>query len=271
MTSRARVLGALPLLLALVLVGGCQRESARSAPESSVVVFAAASLRDVFTELRQPFEQAHPGTRVTFNFAGTQELRAQVEHGAPADVFASADQKHMTELVRAGRAVAPLVFARNEPVLIVAKEAATKVTSLADLPNAARIVIGAPEVPIGRYTAQILERASQKMGAEFGARTQARIVSRELNVGQVLAKVMPGEADAGFVYRTDASRAKDKVSIVTLPPELNVIAEYPIAVLSKPAHPNLARAWVDAVLAIDGQRALEKAGSLAPNGSARAP
>ncbi|WP_437836914.1 molybdate ABC transporter substrate-binding protein [Sorangium sp. So ce1153] len=256
----------------LALLGGCERsEPDRAQREDRLVVFAAASLRDVFTAMGEDFKRSHAGVEVTFNFAGTQELRTQLEQGAAADVFASADQRHMAELVKAQRASSPAVFARNEPVIVVAKESAGAIRGLADLPAADRIVIGAPEVPIGRYTLEILDRASRSMGADFRARVEAKVVSRELNVRQVLAKVRLGEAQAGVVYRTDAQAAQDGVSIVAIPPDINVIAEYPIAVVAGAAHPGLARAWVDLVLSEAGQSALRRAGFLGPSGGGPGP
>jgi len=232
--------------------------------EDRLVVFAATSLRDAFTAMGEDFERAHPGVEVTFNFAGTQELRTQLEHGAGVDVFASADQVHMEALVQGSHTTAPVVFARNEPVIVVATEAAARIRSLTDLPSAARIVIGTPEVPIGRYTLLILDRASATLGADFRARVEAKVVSRELNVRQVLAKVTLGEAQAGIVYRTDAQSALGQVTVVTIPSEINVTADYPIAVVTGAAHPTLARAFVDFVMSAEGQRALRSAGFLAP-------
>lgn len=256
-------------LLHLVVVGaavaaGCKGSGGGKPAEDRVVVFAAASLREAFTALGALFELAHPGAKVTFNFAGTQELRTQLEQGAAVDVFASADQKHMGELVKASRAAGPIVFARNEPVVVVATEAASTIKTLADLPSADRIVVGVPEVPIGRYTLQILDRAGASLGADFRARVEKKVVSRELNVRQVLAKVSLGEAQAGVVYRTDARSAGDKVVVVPIPPAVNVIAEYPIAVVTGAAHPTLARAFVDLVSSREGRRELERAGFLAP-------
>jgi molybdate transport system substrate-binding protein len=249
-------------LLALLLVGCKGAEPKATAEEDQLVVFAATSLREVFSTLGEDFRKAHPGVELVFNFAGTQELRTQLEHGAAVDVFASADQRHMNELVAAKLASTPLVFARNEPVIVVAQEAKGSLRELKDLPTLDRIVIGTEDVPIGRYTLQILDRASATLGADFRSRVEAKVVSRELNVRQVLTKVSLGEAQAGFVYRTDANAVKDRVSVVTIPPELNVIAEYPIAVVTTAAHPGLARAWVDFVLSADGQRALQRAGFL---------
>jgi len=117
-----------------------------------------------------------------------------------------------------------------------------------------------PEVPIGAYTLQILQKAATKLGADFPARVQAKVASRELNVRQVLAKVVLGEADAGIVYRSDASAARGKVAVVAIPPEANVIAEYPIAALKAAPHPDLARRFIDLVKSPAGAAALREAG-----------
>jgi molybdate transport system substrate-binding protein len=221
-----------------------------------VVVFAAASLREAFAELGQRFEQAHAGSKVLFNLAGSQQLRTQLENGAPADVFASADQKQMQALVDAKLAAAPRVFARNEPVLVVPKGNPAGLGGLKDLPLAKRIVVGVPEVPIGAYTLRILDAASKRYGADFRAKVEARVVSRELNVRQVLAKVGLGEADAAIVYRTDAANAKQNVEVIGIPADLNVAAEYPIAVLTRARQPALAGEFVGLVFSPAGREVL---------------
>jgi molybdate transport system substrate-binding protein len=236
--------------------------------EDTLVVFAAASLRDAFTSMATDFGRAHDGVHVTFNFAGSQELRAQLAHGAAADVFASADVAQMEQLARDGRVASPIVFARNEPVLVVARDRAGDVRTFADLPRAKKIVLGADDVPIGRYSKQILDRASATLDSDFGARVSANVVSRELNVRQVLAKVALGEADAGIVYRTDVHAADTRVVVVDIPRALNVVADDPIAVVAGAAHPTLARAWVDFVRSEAGQRALAHEGFAAPASSA---
>jgi molybdate transport system substrate-binding protein len=238
------------------------------ARETELVVFAATSLRDPFTRLGESWKSAHPGVALTFNFAGTQELRTQLQQGAAADVFASADQRHMDELVKAGHASTPVLFARNEPVILVAKEAAESLRALGDLRRAKRLVIGAAAVPIGRYTLQVLDNAAGSFGAAFRTEVESKVVSRELNVRQVLNKVKLGEADAGFVYRTDALSAPE-LTVISIPPELNVIAEYPIAAVTSAKHVKLAQAFVELVLSQEGRSALEHAGFLAPDGAAR--
>jgi len=227
-------------------------------------VFAAASLREAFTAMGDSFKRSHPGVELVFNFAGTQELRAQLEQGAPVDVFASADKRHMDALVSASMVLSPAVFVRNEPVVVVAKESSSTIRTFADVARAERIVVGTPEVPIGRYTLEILDRASRVFAADFRSAVEAHVVSRELNVRQVLAKVSLGEAQAGFVYRTDARNALDRVSVLTIPAEVNVLADYLIAVVKGCAHPHLAQAWVAFVLAADGQEQLRRAGFLSP-------
>ena len=240
-------------------------------PPRPLVVFAAASLRDVFGPLGKSFEAAYPGTVVTFHFAGTQELRTQLEQGAKADVFASADQRHMKALLDAQLVVHPRIFAHNEPVLVVSKEAAGTVQSFADLPKATRVVVGAPEVPIGAYTRQILELAGRKLGAEFLTQVEAHVVSRELNVRQVLTKVSLGEAQAGIVYRSDVASAKGTVSVVAIPSELNVVADYPIAFVAASKEPEFASEFMNLVTSPKGQAALRAAGFSLDSGSAPKP
>jgi molybdate transport system substrate-binding protein len=232
-----------------------------------VTVFAAASLREAFTALGTAFEASHPEAHVVFSFAGSQTLRAQIEQGAPADVFASADERQMQALADAKRVLEPRVFATNELVVVVPLARAGSLDTLAALPRAARIVLGAPEVPVGAYTARMLERASRTLGADFEKRVEARVVSREPDVRQVLAKVALGEADAGVVYRTDALAAKGKVALVAIPREANVRATYPAAVTTDARAPELARAFVELLASSGGQRALADQGFLPPNGA----
>ena len=238
---------------------------AAAASEGELVVFAASSLREAFSELGAAFERSHAGVEVTLNFAGTQELRTQLEHGAAADIFASADQQQMAELVHEQRVTEPTIFARNEPVMVVAVEQRARLRTFADLANTQHLVIGTPEVPIGRYTLQILDNASRKLGADFRRRVEAAVVSRELNVKQVLAKVTLGEADAAIVYRSDVTAATSKLGVVTIPADLNVIAQYPLAIVRGAPHAHLAADWVAFVLSSAGRTALEHAGFLAPS------
>ena len=246
--------------LGLLSLFGSRAGAAAEVGARELVVFEASSLKDAFARLARRFEAEHTGVTVVSNAAGSQELRAQIEHGASADVFASADRKHMDALAAQGLVAAPSIFTGNEPVVVVRAALASSIRSLADLPRAERIVIGAPEVPVGAYTLRILDNAAARYGAGFPARVQARVASRELNVRQVLAKVVLGEADAGVVYRSDATSAAGKVQVLAIPPELNVIAEYPIAILKEAPSAALARQWLELVKSPAGVSALREAG-----------
>jgi molybdate transport system substrate-binding protein len=226
---------------------------------AALLVFAASSLREAFDDLARSFERQNPGVTVELNLAGSQELRTQIENGAPADVFASADWKQMQALVSGGLAGPAHVFARNEPVIAVPEGNPAGIHSLEDLARARRIVIGAPEVPIGAYTLRVLDAGDRRYGAGFRDRVEAHVVSRELNVRQVLAKVTLGEAEAAIVYRTDAEATRG-VSIVGIPADLDTVAEYPIAALLHARNPALARAFVSLVLSPAGHDALARHG-----------
>ncbi len=228
---------------ALAGLAACAREASERAPEQELVVFAAASLREVFTELARAFERANTNVRLALQCAGTQELRAQLEHGARADVFASADTHHADALARAGLLDPPLPFARGGLAIVVAREARARIASLSGLAEAERIVVGARESPIGRYTEALLERADTRLGGGFRARVEVRVVSREPSVKQVLAKVRLGEADAGVVYASDLV-GLDDVGVVSIPPELDVAVTYPIARVTRAMNPELAARFV---------------------------
>ena len=225
-------------------------------PARELVVFAASSLREVFVTLGAQFEREHPGAKVLFNFAGSQELRVQLEHGARADVMAGADLRHLDALFAQGLCEKPAVFARNQLALIVPLANPAGLHSLADLPKASRLVVGAREVPVGKYTEELLARA--------GLHVDAAIVSRELNVRQVLAKVMLGEADAGLVYRTDASAARGKVATVPIPDSQNVLADYPVALVRAAPHAALGRDFVQLLFSAAGRKALGEVGFTLP-------
>jgi molybdate transport system substrate-binding protein len=261
-TTRRAVLLALVAGSAGVLAGCPSRPSAGDSgvAEREVVVFAASSLQDAFGRIAASFRREHPSVEVKLAFAGSQQLRTQIEHGASFDVLASADGVGAVPLVRANYLGALATFAENEPVIVVAPGAASVVRALSDLPKVERLVVGTPEVPIGRYSLEILDRASSELGEDFRRRVEARVASRELNVRQVLSKVLLGEAEAGIVYRSDALTAKGPLRIVEIPASFNVVARYPIAVAARAPHPRLARAFVDFVRSPAGRAVLMAAG-----------
>ena len=239
-------------------------------PSRTLTVFAASSLLDAFNEIKSGFELTRPGVTVLFNFDGSHSLRAQLEQGAAADVFASANQKEMDAVIAASLAGsgAATVFATNQLVVITPANGGqpANVHSLADLarPGVA-LVLAAEDVPVGDYARTSLANLESQLGPGYKDNVLANVVSSEDNVKQVVAKVQLGEADAGIVYTTDAAATPDLVSI-TIPAEYNVTARYPIAALSNAPQPELAAEFVTYVLSADGQAVLKKwgFGSAAP-------
>lgn len=241
-------------------------ERASVTSKTELVVFAAASLREAFTVLSAEYARVSPGVTVRFNFAGTQELRAQIEQGARADVFAAADTKPIEQLFRQGLVLEPTVFALNEPVVILSPDVAPAIRQFADLPRAKRIVLGAKEVPIGQYSARILDNASRAISPDFREQVERRVISHELSVRQVLSKVTLGEAEAGIVYRTDFhGPARAALSLLEIPPELNVEAHYSVAVVAKSERSEAAHAWLSLLLSDAGKASLAQHGFKPPN------
>lgn len=225
-------------------------------------VFAASSLTDAFTEIGGIFEAAHPGVKLEFNFSNSQVLQTQIEQGARADVFASADRAQATALEREGLLIAPRVFAHNALVVVTSEES-PRIRALSDLARpGVKIVVASRSAPIGRYTDDALGKmaASDSFGVEYRTRVEANIVSRETNVRVVLAKVALGEADAGFVYRTDAELGKGRVNILAIPESLNVIAEYPVGLLANAPSAGMGGAFIELVLGHRGQEVLGRHG-----------
>jgi len=231
------------------------------APQT-LTVFAAASLTDAFTEIGAAFDAANPGVTTTFNFAGSQALRTQIEEGAPADVFASASGKEMETLVTGTFVGADVsqVFLSNKLVVILPADNPAALEKLEDLANSGvKIVLATEEVPVGKYARQALDLMDASFGAGYKDKVLANVVSNEDNVKQVVAKVQLGEADAGIVYVSDVVAAPELKSI-EIPAELNVIAKYPIAPLVKSENADLAVKFIEYVLSTEGQAVLAKWG-----------
>jgi molybdate transport system substrate-binding protein len=243
--------------------------AATAAPEGPThTVFAAASLTEAFAEIGQQFEAAHPGVKVVYNLAGSQQLAQQIVAGAPADLFASANQKQMDAAGAADR-VAPessQIFARNRLVVITPADNPAGLAQLQDLAKPGlKLVLAAKEVPVGQYSLEFLDKAGQgaSYGTGFKDAVLANAVSYEENVKSVLTKVVLGEGDAGIVYLTDISLENaDKVGRIDIPDELNTIATYPIASVTDSAEPELAQAFIELVLGQQGQEILAKYGFL---------
>lgn len=230
-------------------------------PTTEVRVLCASSLREAFDAIAREVEKSAPEVRIRISSAGSQALRVQLEHGAVADVIATADEATMDALVSSGRVVRGDVhrFAANR--LIVVLGHSVQLSSFAQLPDVRRIVLAAGQVPVGRYSEQLLDNARKTLGADFKRRVLARVVSRELNVRQVLAKVALGEADAGIVYESDVhTEAGAKVQTLAIPLELNVVAHYPIAVIADSKRRELATAFVEHVRSPAGAAVLRRFG-----------
>ncbi|MBT3082418.1 MULTISPECIES: molybdate ABC transporter substrate-binding protein [Streptomyces] len=226
---------------------------ASGAPAAELTVLAAASLTDVFKEAGAAYEKENPGTKVKFSFAGSQELAAQVKQGAPADALVTADTKTMDGL--SGETGTPTVIAKNRLVIAVGEGNPEKVGSLKDLADTKlKVVLAAPEVPVGRYSKQILD--AQKI--------EVKPVSQEPNVRAVLSKVELGEADAGLVYKTDAETAPDKVDAIDIPDAENAVASYPAATLKASQHSEAAAAFVAWLSTPAAQKILQGAGFQQP-------
>ena len=261
------------LSLLLTLTTGCGVSAAKTTNTThrTLTVLAAASLLDAFNDLGGQFEASHPGVSVAFNFAGSQQLAQQIASGAPADVFASANQQQMLTAEKSGRIEGSQVslFTQNRLVVIFPQDNPGRLFTLKDLAQPGlKLVFAAKEVPVGQYSLDFLNKASQDptFGAGYEVNVLKNVVSNEDNVKGVLTKVALGEADAGIVYTTDISGAyAAKVSQLAIPDALNVIASYAIAALKDSSQPGLAQAFVDLVLSAAGQATLAKYGFILTN------
>ncbi|GAA4623470.1 molybdate ABC transporter substrate-binding protein [Cellulomonas oligotrophica] len=245
------------VVLAVALTGGCTAAGAHGtddAPATTLVVLAAASLRDVFTDLAATYEQAHPGVDVVLSSAGSADLADQVLAGAPADVVALADETSLARVVDAGDAADPVPFATNTLTVVTPPDDPAGVGSFADLARKdVAVVVCAPAVPCG----------AAAVAVEDAAGVRVHRVGEEQSVTDVLAKVVAGEADAGLVYVTDAARAGDDVRVVDVPETDAAVNVYPVAVTTSARDrgtDTLAAAWVDLLTGPDGRAALTAAG-----------
>ena len=259
-----------PAAAALALVlgacsSGSSKTSATTAPAAPVTtapaltgalnVFAAASLTGALNSVKATLETADPGLSLTFIFGGSNTLAAQIQQGAPADVFASADKANMDKLVAAGLVDPPVVFARNKLEIAVAPGNPKHVTGLADLSKpGVTVVLEAPGVPAGDYTRSVL--------AKLGITVTPR--SLETDVKSAVAKVAAGEADATVVYVTDVTAAGSSVAGVTIPEADQPVITYPIAVVTASRNQAAARAFVASAVSGEVQKALEAAGFAPP-------
>ncbi len=233
-------------VVAVFAVVGVAGAAAGSSPPR-ITVFAAVSLTDVF-----PMIDRSP----RYSFAGSNTLAAQIQQGAPADVFASANTKLPQQLYEQGLVQKPVVFARNALVLIVPRANPARIERVADLNrDGVKLVVAGPAVPAGAYTVQVL----QNMGMTS---VLQNAVSQETDVRDVLAKVLLAEADAGFVYATDARVARGRVLVLPLPEDAQPTVRYSMAVVKASSHRAAAQAFVNRVVRKPAQAKLVTAGFL---------
>jgi len=239
-------------------------QAAFPAEGGDLTVFAAASLTDAFEAIEKELEAATPNLSITYNFGGSQALVTQLEEGAQADVFASANITQMDAAIAAGLvAGAPLPFTHNRLAIVTPASNPSDIQSTADLgEEGILLVLAQPEVPAGRYAREsvcLMATDTATYGAGFVERVAANVVSEEEDVRDVLAKVALGEADAGIVYVSDAVAAGDQVHVVDIPDKVNVIATYPVAILAG-GDEALGTAFVTHLLSDEGQALLERYG-----------
>ena len=248
------IVGVIAVTCVAAVAAGCS--SSPQDTDGEVLVFAAASLKSTFTELGSQFERDHPGSKVSFNFAGSSALVAQLQQGAPADVFASADTTNMAKAVNAGLVAGdPIDFAKNTLVIVTPPVTSWRIDSFADLIQPGiQIVVCAPPVPCGSATEEV----------EKATGVTLTPVSEESAVTDVLGKITTGQADAGLVYTTDAAAAGDTVTSIPFPESSGVVNTYPIAVLDDSTNRAAAQDFVDLVSGPQGQKVLAAAGFAAP-------
>jgi molybdate transport system substrate-binding protein len=271
--SRITICIVLMTLMLAVLMAGCTTTPtvsptpvATAIPKTDLTVFAAASLSGAFNETKVAYEAQHKDVNVIFNFDGSQNLRTQIEQGARADIFASASTSHMNALKNGSYMNNSTIgnFANNKLAVIVPKDNKANITSLSDLAKpGVKIVIGNKDVPVGGYALQIIDKMGNNStyGQDYKTAVLNNVASKETTVNYVVSKVALGEADAGFVYVSDVpAEYKDRVTTMTIPDSLNVIAVYPIGVLKESGNPAAAQSFIDFVKSAEGKAILAKYG-----------
>lgn len=228
--------------------------------EYEVTVFAASSLTDALTQIADDFEHLIPGVGINLQFAGSQDLRAQIEQGADADVFISADRNQMELLAQTGLISGQrYIPARNTLVIIVPKANEANITSPQDLANpGVSIILGGENVPVGRYSRLFLEAASESsdFSADYGSDVLANLVSESANVREIAAAIALDEVDAGIVYASDVTpEIADDVTVIEIPEEVNQVAEYSMSMTISGVQTPYAQEFIDYVLSIDGGQA----------------
>ncbi|MCU1688250.1 MAG: modA [Jatrophihabitantaceae bacterium] len=269
--SLLRIAPALALLTAAGLIAGCgasagsdsgngggspRTDAAGSTLSGTIVVSAAASLTGTFDQIKADFTKANPGVTVTISYGGSDTLAAQINAGAPVDVFAAASDKTMALVVDGGNAASTATrFATNTLEIAVPKDNPAKIAALADLARSGvKLALCAPTVPCGAASAKVLAAANLTVTP----------VTQEQDVKSVLTKVQLGEVDAGLVYKTDVIAAGSTIKGIAFPEAAGAATNYPVVVCKQAPNAAVAKAFVDYVLSAAGQKVLAAAGFAAP-------
>ena len=227
----------------------------------TLTILAASSLTYGFGELARTFEKQNEGVEVKQSFGASSDMLAQIQQGAPADVFASAAQEEMNTAVKDGFVAGePQIFVKNREIIMVPKGNPAGIEEFRDVADpGVKLVLAQKDVPAADYAIEILGKANAEYGSSFEKDVLSNVVSREADVRASVNRVVVGDADATFGYASDYTPdIRSKVKIVPIPPELNIIATYPIATLEDAKDPELAKKWVELVSSEKGQRVLEK-------------
>jgi molybdate transport system substrate-binding protein len=244
------------VVAAAMIVLGAQPAAAKPKLSGEITVFAAASLTESFTAIAKQFEKRYPDVDVKFNFDASSNLANQINQGAPANVFASADEANLQKTIDSGDVAGPpLVFARNRLEIAVERGNPKKIKRLVELAKPGLVVVlCADAVPCGKYASE----AFTKAGVDVSP------ASKEENAKAALSKVSLGEADAAVVYVTDVKAAKKGVGGVPIPDRQNVLATYPVGLVKRSQSSAAAKAWMRFLESREAQRTLRKFGFLLP-------
>jgi molybdate transport system substrate-binding protein len=237
--------------------GGAEGEKGRG----TLTILAASSLTYGFGELAKTFEKQNEGVEVKQSFGASSDMLAQIQQGAPADVFASAAQEEMNTAVKDGLVAGkPEVFVKNREIIMVPQDNPAGIEEFPDVANpGVKLALAQDDVPAADYALQILEKANAQYGEDFEKKVLSNVVSREADVRASVNRVVVGDADATFGYKSDYTiDIRGRVKVIPIPPDLNIIATYPIAALKDAEDPELAKKWVELVTSKVGQRVLKK-------------
>jgi len=257
------------ILLAAILFAGCVGDQTQP-EQTDLTVFAAASLTGVLNDIVKQYETLHPGVHIITNYDGSQALRTQIEQGADADVFLSANTKQLNAVRDQGLMENTTIglFAKNKLAVIIPASNPGNISTLQDLARpGTRLVIGTKDVPVGDYARQILKKMGNDTayGPSYNTSVLNNVMSEETTVTGVVAKVQLGEADAGIVYETDITPDnRDKFTVIAIPDKYNVIAEYPAGVVKSSGNKDEASRFIAYLKSEQGKAILVKYGFALP-------